>query len=161
MEQDKIIPVDTSSILLKQSRDMSGLDFLRAIENGELPKPPLLKTLDFKVVSIDKGVAIFSFQPQHIHYNALGVVHGGVITTILDSAMSCSVHSLLPPGILYTTLELKVNFLKSVTTGIKELTAKGSILHQGRTTAFVESSLIDANNNVYAHGVSTCLLLNK
>jgi uncharacterized protein (TIGR00369 family) len=143
----------------KQALQMSGLDYLQAMNDGKIPFPPLLHTLDFKPTHLEKGKVIFSFQPQEFHYNPIGSVHGGVISAILDSAMGCTLHSILEAGSGYTTLELKVNFLKAVNTKIEELHAVGKIIHAGGRTALVEAKLIDKDNTVYAHGVSTCLIL--
>lgn len=143
----------------KQALQMSGLEYLQAMGDGKIPFPPLLHTLDFKPTHLEKGKVIFSFQPQEFHYNPIGGVHGGVISAILDSAMGCTLHSILEAGSGYTTLELKVNFLKAVTTKIEELHAVGKIIHAGGRTALVEAQLIDKDNTVYAHGVSTCLIL--
>lgn len=138
---------------------MSGLDYLHAISRGEIPYPPLLDTLDLKAVSLEKGTAVFAFQPQEFHYNTIGSVHGGVISAILDSAMGCAIHSTLEAGTGYTTLELKVNFLKAVTIRSGLLKASGKIIHAGKKTALVEAQLTDEKGNIYAHGVSTCLIL--
>ena len=143
----------------KQALQMSGLDYLQAMGEGKIPFPPLLHTLDFKPTHLEKGKVIFSFKPQEFHYNPIGSVHGGVISAILDSAMGCTLHSVLEAGTGYTTLELKVNFLKAVTTKIEELHAVGKIIHAGGRTALVEAQLIDNDNTVYAHSVSTCLIL--
>lgn len=143
----------------KQALQMSGLDYLQAMGDGKIPFPPLLHTLDFKPTHLEKGKVIFSFQPQEFHYNPIGSVHGGVISAILDSAMGCTLHSILEAGTGYTTLELKVNFLKAITTRIEELHAVGKIIHSGGRTALVEAQLIDKDNTVYAHGLSTCLIL--
>lgn len=143
----------------KQALTMSGLDYLQAMGEGKIPFPPLLHTLDFRPTHLEKGKVIFSFQPQEFHYNPIGSVHGGVISAILDSAMGCTLHSVLEAGSGYTTLELKVNFLKAVTNKIEELHAVGKIIHAGGRTALVEAQLIDKDNTVYAHGVSTCLIL--
>lgn len=143
----------------KQALQMSGLEYLQAMGDGKIPFPPLLHTLDFKPTHLEKGKVIFSFQPQEFHYNPIGSVHGGVISAILDSAMGCTLHSILEAGSGYTTLELKVNFLKAITTKIEELHAVGKIIHAGGRTALVEAQLIDKDNTVYAHGVSTCLIL--
>src|SRR5882757_3886528 len=97
-----------------QAPQMTGIAFLQAIINGSIPVPPILQTLDIQLGVIEKDHVTFTFQPQEFHYNPIGMVHGGVITTILDSAMGCSLHSTLPAGTGYTTLELKVNFLKAV-----------------------------------------------
>lgn len=139
--------------------NLSGLAYFEKIKNGELPLPPLLTALDFHAQEVEKGKAVFSFVPQEFHYNAIGTVHGGVISAILDTAMGCTLHSLLPAGTGYTTLELKVNFLKAVTTTSGELRAVGKAIHTGSRTALVEAQLVDGNGTVHAHGVSTCLLI--
>jgi len=144
----------------KEAMTMAGLDYFQAMNDGKLPFPPLLNTLDFKVESIEKGKAVFTFEPQEFHYNPIGTVHGGVISAILDSAMGCSIHSLLPAGTGYTTLELKVNFLKAITIKSGELRAVGKVIHSGSRTALVEAQLIDKNNTIYAHGTSTCMIFN-
>jgi uncharacterized protein (TIGR00369 family) len=138
---------------------MSGLEYIQAMGDGRIPFPPILHTLDFKVVSVEKGQAIFSFKPQEFHYNPIGAVHGGVITAILDSAMGCTLHSILPAGTGYTTLELKVNFLKAITIKTGELKAIGKIINSGSRTALVEAQLLDSNSKLYAHAVSTCMIL--
>ncbi|MBA4852627.1 PaaI family thioesterase [Emticicia sp. BO119] len=143
----------------RQALKLSGIDYLQAMNEGRIAFPPLLHTLDFKPSHLEKGKVIFSFQPQEFHYNPIGSVHGGVISAILDSAMGCTLHSILEAGTGYTTLELKVNFLKVVTTQIEELHAVGKIIHAGGRTALVEAQLIDNDNTIYAHGVSTCLIL--
>ncbi|HEV7381795.1 MAG TPA: PaaI family thioesterase [Dyadobacter sp.] len=143
-----------------QAVHLSGLEYFGKIEKGELPLPPLLTALDFHAKEVEIGKAVFSFVPQEFHYNAIGTVHGGVISAILDTAMGCTLHSMLPAGTGYTTLELKVNFLKAVTTRSGELQAVGKAIHSGSRTALVEAQLVDGSGTVYAHGVSTCLLLN-
>ena len=140
---------------------MSGLDFLQAINAGDIPLPPLSHTLNFGKAEITPGQVTFQFDPKEYHYNTLGTVHGGVITAILDTAMGCTLHSTLPVGVRYTTLELKVNFLRAVTIQNKLLFAKGKIVHAGKTTAVVEGQLIDHENKVYAHATCTCLLMQK
>lgn len=139
---------------------ISGLAYFEAIQDGKLPGPPILNTLDFKLEQIEEGKAVFSFKPQEFHYNPIGTVHGGVISTILDSAMGCSIHSLLKAGTGYTTLELKVNFLKAITIKTGLLRAVGKVIHSGNRTALVEAQLIDSSNTIYAHGVSTCMIFN-
>lgn len=141
------------------ARDMAGLDYFQAMNEGRLPLPPLLHTLDFKVDRIEKGAAVFSFEPKGFHYNPIGTVHGGMISAILDSAMGCTIHSMLPAGTVYTTLELKVNFLKAVTINTGELRAVGKVFYSGSRTSLVEAQLFDKNNIIYAHGVSTCIIM--
>jgi len=145
----------------QQAAATSGFDFLQAILKGEIPAPPILKTLDISVATLAPGSASFTFTPQEFHYNPIGTVHGGVITTILDSAMGCSLHSTLPQGVAYTTLELKVNFLKAVTIKSGLLTATGKVIQSGSRVALTEAQLTGPDGAVYAHAVSTCLILKK
>ncbi len=144
----------------KKGLQMSGMDYLTAISNNELPVPPIMNTLDIQIGSIEPGKAIFVFEPKEFHYNPLGTVHGGVITTILDSSMGCSLHSTLPKGTGYTTLELKVNFLRPITTKTKKLTCIGKVINAGNKTALTEAQRIDETGKIYGHGVSTCMLFN-
>lgn len=144
-----------------KARTMAGIDYLQAMTDGEIGMSPLTQTLDIKAVGFEKGQAIFVFEPQEFHYNPIGAVHGGVITSILDSAMGCALHSTLAAGSGYTTLELKVNFLKAVTIKTGKLQAIGRLIHAGRTTALAEAQLIDKDGVVHAHATSTCIIFNK
>lgn len=140
---------------------ISGLDYLNAMHAGTLPLSPLVKTLDFAVDHIEKGKVVFSFSPQEFHYNPLGSVHGGVISALLDSAMGCTLHSVLEAGYVYTTLELKTNFLKAITVRTGALKAIGKILHAGSRTALLEAVIMDNAGKIYAHGTSTCMILKQ
>ncbi len=142
-----------------QARTMSGQAYLDAMSAGTIDFPPLLHTLDFKVEGASEGSAVFSFQPQEFHYNPIGTVHGGVITAMLDSAMGCSLHSVLEAGVGYTTLEIKVNFLKAITIKTGVLKAIGKVIHNGSRMALTEAQLVDEAGTVYAHGTSTCMIL--
>ena len=159
MERTRTFSWDDPIRGAEQAPTMAGFDYLHAMLKGDLPMPPIMKSLDLQVRSFDKGVAVFSFIPQEFHYNPLGMVHGGVISAILDSAMGCSLHSTLPAGTGYTTVELKINFLKAITLKTGELMATGKIIHSGTKTALTEAQLIDQTGRIYAHGVSTCLIL--
>ena len=143
----------------KQALQMKGIDYLKAMYNAEIPAPPVMHALDMQVEKFEEGQAIFSFVPQEFHYNPIGSVHGGVVSTLLDSAMGATLHSTLEQGTGYTTLELKVNFLKAITTKTPKLKAIGKIIHSGNRTALLEAQLVDENGTVYAHGVSTCMIL--
>ncbi|UKT65569.1 PaaI family thioesterase [Pedobacter mucosus] len=144
----------------KEAIHMSGMEYLQAMSDHKFPLPPFLYTLDFTVTKVKSGNIVFEFVPQEFHYNPIGTVHGGVITSILDSAMGCSVHSLLPVGKGYTTLELKINFLKAVTIKTGKLKTLSKVINLGGRTALVEAQLIDENNIIYAHALSTCLIIN-
>jgi uncharacterized protein (TIGR00369 family) len=150
---------DDTSKGINAIASISGLEYLNAMHAGELPLSPLVKTLDFKVEHIEKGKVAFSFSPQEFHYNPLGSVHGGVISALLDSAMGCTLHSVLEAGNGYTTLELKTNFLKTITIKTGLLKATGKILHIGSRTALLEAEITDDAGKIYAHGTSTCMIL--
>lgn len=141
------------------NRLLSGLEFLRRIVEGELPPPPMLMLLGGRMAEAEEGRVVFTARPAEYHYNPIGMVHGGLAATLLDSAMGCAVHSMLPAGVGYTTLEVKVNFVRAITLATSELRAEGSILHLGGRTATAEGRLTDAAGTLYAHGTTTCLIL--
>jgi len=141
-----------------KAKSMSGFEYLTAINNDEIPPPPLMVTLGFEKPDIKQGEATFYFKPEEYHYNPIGSVHGGVVSAILDSVMGCTLQTTLPTGVGYTTLELKVNFLKAVSYQTGRMIATGRIIHSGKSTALIEGSLADEKGTVYAHGVSTCML---
>jgi uncharacterized protein (TIGR00369 family) len=149
---------DDPAPLALQSKQLAGLEFLKKMISTELPLPPIIHTLDFKVSGVQPGKAEFSFQPQEFHYNPLGSVHGGVITAILDSAMGCALHSVLPVGTGYTSVDIKVNFLKPISIRNGLLKATGSIINQGSRTALLEGRLTDENGKLHAHATSTCMI---
>jgi uncharacterized protein (TIGR00369 family) len=137
---------------------MSGLDYLRAIQNGDVPAPPIVLLLDMSIEEVEPGRAVFELVPAEYHFNPIGMVHGGVLTTLLDSAMGCAVHAMLPAGSAYTTLELKVNFLRRVTTETGRLRCEGSVIHLGRTVATAEGRIVDGDGRLVAHATTTCLV---
>jgi uncharacterized protein (TIGR00369 family) len=148
-------PLETA----QAARGLAGIDFLRKIAGGELPPPPIAHTLDYTLVEVEQGRAVFGFKPSEIHYNPIGMVHGGIPCTLLDSAMGCAVHSTLPAGVGYTTLELKVNIIKAIGKDTGFLRAEGKLIHAGRSTAVAEGRLVDAEGKLYAHATTTCMIL--
>jgi uncharacterized protein (TIGR00369 family) len=140
-------------------RSMSGIAYLRAIRDGRIPAPPFALTLAMRLVEVEEGQALFECEPAEYHYNPIGVVHGGLAATLLDSAMGCAVQSLLPSGTGYTTLEIKVNFVRALTRATGTVRAEGRIVNQGRRVAVAEARITDAAGKLYAHGTTTCLIL--
>lgn len=138
---------------------MSGLEFLRAIQQGALPLPPMAELMGMRLVEVEAGRVVWSAEPGECHYNPIGVVHGGFAATLLDSAMGCAVHATLPAGVAYTTLELKVNLVRPLTDATGRVTAEGRVLHAGRRTAIAEARLTDAEGRIYALATSTCMML--
>ena len=137
---------------------MDGLAQLEAIFGGQLPRPPIAETLGMENFSGERGAVSVELVPQHRHYNPLGSMHGGVISTLLDTAAACSVHSTLAAGELYTSLDLTVKFLRPVTVDSGRLRAEGSVLQRGRRTALAQAHLYDADRRLLAHATSTCMI---
>jgi len=141
-----------------KATQMSGLDFFHAWFTGEVPSPPIGVLMDFWLKEVADGRIIFTMQPAEYHFNPIGTVHGGVIATILDSAMSCAVHTKLPVGGSYTTLEIKVNYIRPILADSGPLECIGQVIHMGRRAATAEGKLQDANGKLYAHGTTTCMV---
>ena len=144
---------------LRAAQTMSGIDYLKAIQSGELPPPPIAALIGMEITEVSEGRVVFSAEPAEYHYNPLGTVHGGIAATLLDSAMGCAVQSLLPAGTGYTTLEIKVNYLRPITSATGTVTCEGKIIHLGGRVATAEARLTDATGKLYAHGTTTCILL--
>ncbi len=137
---------------------LSGLQIIEGVRDGTLPYAPIADTLDFAIVDVARGRTVFQGTPQFAHYNPLGSVHGGWYATLLDSAMGCAVHTMLPAGRSYTTAELSVNLVRAATTATGPLRAIGSVVHCGRRLATAEGRLVGADGTLYAHGTTTCLV---
>ena len=136
----------------------SGLELLRAMASGELPAPPVMHLIDMAGLEVEEGSVTVHLDPQEFHYNPLGTVHGGVLSTLLDTAAACSVHSTLPAGVGYTSLDLTVKFLRPVTVSSGRITARGAVLQRGRRTALAEARMTDAAGLLVAHATSSCLI---
>jgi uncharacterized protein (TIGR00369 family) len=137
---------------------LSGLEFLKAVAAGQYPPPPMARLMNIRITEVDKGRVVFEGTPEEYHYNPLGVVHGGMAATLLDSALGCCVNSHLDAGDFYTTLELKVNYLRPITLATGVVRAIATTVHIGRTTALVEGKVVDAQDRIYAYASSTCLI---
>jgi uncharacterized protein (TIGR00369 family) len=136
----------------------SGMEFLAAMARGELDYPPICDTLNFTLVHFEPGNVIFQGTPLFAHYNPIGSVHGGWFCTLLDSALACTVHSSVPKGRGYTTLELKVNLIRALTENTGPVRAEGTLVHVGRQTGIAEARLYDTAGKVYASASTTCLI---
>ena len=146
-------------ILTEAARGMSGIEVLRAIAEGRLPQPPICHLLGYRLVEVEPGRAVFEGTPGEHHYNPIGVVHGGFAMTLLDSCMACAVHSQVPDGAAYTTLEAKINLVRPVTSAVGKLRAIGRTIHLGSRIGTAEGRLEDASGKLYAHATTTCIVL--
>ena len=145
----------------EQVAGMSGLEMLSAILDGRLPAAPITRTLDFVLVEVEPGRVAFQGRPSAAHYNPLGTVHGGWFATLLDSAVGCAVHSLLPPGKVYTTAELKVNIVRPLTDRTALVRAEGNIIHFGGRMGTAEGRLTGPDGKLYAHASTTCFIFDN
>ncbi|HEY9096563.1 MAG TPA: PaaI family thioesterase [Hydrogenophaga sp.] len=136
----------------------SGIELMQAMLRGEIPYAPIAKTLDFLVIGIGDGEAIFQGTPGPQHFNPMGSVHGGWFATLLDSALGCAVHTKMAPGQGYTTAELSVNIVKALTPKVQRVRAIGRVIHCGRQLATADARLVGPDGTLYAHATTTCLV---
>jgi len=139
---------------------LSGLDYLSAIASGELPPPPIAELLGFEIVEAEPGRAVFAAQPAEWMYNPIGMVHGGVAATLLDSCMGCAVQTTLPAGVGYTTTDLHVRYIRAMGHATGRVLAEGRVVHAGRRTATAEGRLfVEADETLIAHASTGCAIL--
>lgn len=148
----------TGTIPIELARKHSGLELFAKMISGELPPPPIAKTLNFQLSEAEEGRAVFRGVPLAEHYNPLGTVHGGWPAALLDSALGCAVHTKLPAGTGYTTIEFKVNLVRPLSEQTGEVICEGRVVHMGRTIATSEGSIKTAEGKLIAHGTETCAI---
>jgi len=136
----------------------SGLELLQAMSRGELPTPPITHLMGTGRIQAEAGRVVVTLEPAEFHYNPLGSVHGGVLATLLDTATGCAVHSTLPAGYGYTTLDLNTKFLRPATIASGVLTCEGTVISKGRRTALAQAQITDSRGALVAHATSTCML---
>ena len=136
----------------------TGLEQMQAMLQGELPYAAIAKTLDFTIMEVSPGRAVFQGTPRAEHLIPMGSVHGGWFATLLDSALGCSIHTMMPPGWGYTTAELGVNMVRAITPNVQRVRAEGKVIHCGRQLATAEARLVGPDGTLYAHATTTCLV---
>lgn len=146
-------------VLAQATRDLSGFELLRRIADGALPQPGVCETVGFRLIEVEEGRAVFEGGWNDFMVNPAGTLHGGWYGVILDSCMGCAVHSTLPQGTGYTTLEYKVNLTRGITGDSGRVFAEGKVVHRGRRSATAEGFVRDAGGKLYAHATTTCLIL--
>lgn len=152
-------PVAIGVTDFKTATSMSGVEFLRAMMDGKFPAPPICEVLDFLLVEVEPGRVVFEGIPSDRFRNPLGTVHGGWMSTILDSALGCVVHSMLKAGQGYTTVDLAVSFVRAVHQSTGRMRCEAKVIHVGGRIATSEARLVDAQGKLYAHGTTTCLVM--
>src|SRR5471032_2088035 len=136
----------------------TGLEQMQAMLDGLLPFAPIARTLDFSLIRVSPGVALFQGKPGPAHFNPMGGVHGGWFATMLDSALGCAVHTLMPAGRGYTTAELSVNYVRGLSPKVGRVRAEGKVIHCGRQLATAEARLFGPDGTLFAHATTTCLV---
>jgi uncharacterized protein (TIGR00369 family) len=147
-------PLRTAAV----AAEVDGLTFVRMLAAGEVPPPPIATTLGFTVLEVEEGRVVFGLDPAEFHYNPIGSVHGGVFATLLDSAAGCAVHSVLPAGARYTSLDLSVKFLRPLGADSGPVRCEGLVVHLGGRTALAEARLFDDAGRLAAHATSSCMI---
>ena len=144
-----------------QLAGLTGLEQLQAMLRGELPHAHMAHTLDFLLLHVAPGEAVFQGAPGERHFNPMGSVHGGWFATLLDSALGCAVQTLVPAGRAYTTAELSVKLVRPLGPQVPRVRAIGTVLHCGRQLATAEARLVDATGRLYAHATTACLVFER
>jgi uncharacterized protein (TIGR00369 family) len=152
-------PAHLASVQLRE--EISGVELFRRMAAGELLPPPLVSLLGFRLAEVEEGHIVFVAAPLEAFYNGNGVVHGGWTAALLDSALGCSINSMMPAGRAFTTLELKVNLTRPLRREVGEVRCEGHVLHLGNRTATAEGRVVDAAGKLYAHGTTTCVLIER
>ena len=140
-------------------RTMSGLEFFRKMLAGEMPPPPMIDLLGIRLAEVEAGRVVFTARCEEWFYNGTGVAHGGFAATILDTALGCAINSAMPAGRRFTTLELKVNLTRPITKESGLLRCEAKVVHVGGRTATSEGRIVDDNGKLYAHGTTTCIIV--
>ena len=137
---------------------LSGIEYMRKIMTGELPSSGMVDLLNLKLVEVSEGRAVFTVQPDERHYNGLGIAHGGLAATLLDSALGCAINAMMPAGKIFTTLEMKVNYVRPIRGERGVVRCEGNVIHAGGRVAIAEGRIMDEDGKLYAHGTATCIL---
>jgi uncharacterized protein (TIGR00369 family) len=158
MQRKRTIVWDDPNVSARNTTSISGLDYLRSIKDGRIKPPPIAMLVGYKIAQVDKGYAVYDLDPGEYHYNPFLTVHGGIISTLLDTTMTASVLSTLEKGVSCSTAEIKVNFIRPVTVHTGTLRCEAKPIHIGNRLATAEGKLKDKRDNLYAHAVSTCFI---
>jgi uncharacterized protein (TIGR00369 family) len=154
------MPDTTSpSGLFEIRRQLSGLDFFKKMIAGELPPPPLVVLLGLRLIEAEPGRVTFTGVAREEFYNGLGVAHGGFAATLLDSALGCAINTMMPAGRVFTTIDLQIHYTRALRRETGELRCTATVVHVGSRTATSEARIVDAAGKVYAHGTTTCMLV--
>ena len=139
-------------------RALSELEYMRQLLTGEREPSGMARLMNMRLVEVEEGRAVFAVEPDERHYNGLGIAHGGLAATLLDSALGCAINTVMPAGRVFTTLEMKINYVRPMRRETGEVRCEAVVLHAGGRIATAEGRLVDASGKLYAHGTATCML---
>ena len=142
-------------------RALSGLEYMQMLVAGELPVSGMSELMGFRLAEVSAGYAVIIITPEERHYNGLGIVHGGLAATLLDSALGVAINTMLPAGKVFTTLEMKINYVRPIQSETGEIRCVANVIHVGGRVATDEGRVEDANGKLYAHGTATCMLFRE
>ena len=137
---------------------LTGLEYMRQFMTGEREPSGMGRLMNMQLVEVDEGRAVFTVEPDERHYNGLGIAHGGLAATLLDSALGCAINTMLPAGKVFTTLEMKINYVRPLTAETGEVRCEARVIHVGGRVGSAEGRIVDARGKLYAHGTATCML---
>jgi uncharacterized protein (TIGR00369 family) len=156
--RERLVRWDDPAAFIASSRGLTGLEALRSVLGSDGPKPPIGSLMNFWLVEVNEGHAVFEGEPGEYHYNPIGTVHGGFALALMDSALGCSVHSALPADVGYTTTDVQVRFIRGMTAATGRVRCEGRTLHVGRTTGIAEARLTDSRGKLLATGTTACAI---
>ncbi|NUQ05623.1 MAG: PaaI family thioesterase [Anaerolineae bacterium] len=159
ISRSRLVQWEDPAIAARAGAALNGLEILQAMIDGKIPSPPISHLLNFHLSEAEVGRVVFTGETGEFQYNPMGMVHGGVAATMLDSAMACSILSTLPQGIFSTTVELHINMVRPLFAETGRLICSAEIIHVGKTVATAQGRLTDATGKLYAHGTITCMIL--
>ena len=142
----------------EERRALSGLEYMRQLLTGEREPSGMARLMNMRLVEVEEGRAVFAVEPDERHYNGLGIAHGGLAATLLDSALGCAINTVMPAGRVFTTLEMKINYVRPLRRETGEVRCEARVLHAGSRVATAEGDIVDASGKLYAHGTATCML---
>jgi uncharacterized protein (TIGR00369 family) len=140
---------------------LSGLEYMRRVAAGDIEGAPMVRLLGMQMTEVDEGRIVITAEVRPEHENGLGIAHGGLAATLLDTALSCAVNTVMPAGKVFTTLEMKINYIRAIRREAGTLTCTGTVIHAGGRTATAEGRIVDAAGKLYAHGTVTCILFKE
>ncbi|MBD0326067.1 MAG: PaaI family thioesterase [Pyrinomonadaceae bacterium] len=137
---------------------LSGLEYMQKLAGGELPQSGMSQLMGFRLVEVSEGYAVVTVKPAEQHYNGIGIAHGGLAATLLDSATGCAINTMMPAGRIFTTLEMKINYVRPIRGDVNMVRCEARVIHAGLRVATAEGRVIGPDGKLYAHGTATCML---